>query len=127
MAYLSACEAVYLAVARDGGLTPRVQALVVAADDAWWGMDPRRAGMTLPGPASWGVPAMQWDEAYEYWERAVRVRSRDSRTWVTYGYYLRSWGRWCDPMAGYVALAEHRLRTAAAAAWAPTGPRRLAS
>jgi integrase/recombinase XerD len=46
---------------------------------------------------------MQWDEAYEYWERAVRVRSRDSRTWVTYGYYLRSWGRWCDPMA-----ADHR-------------------
>jgi hypothetical protein len=36
VAYLSACEAVYLAVARDGGLTPRVQALVAAADDAWW-------------------------------------------------------------------------------------------
>lgn len=57
---------------------------------------------------------MRWDEAYAYWERWTRQRNRESRTVVTYGYYLRSFGRWCDPMT-----ATHRD----VLAWLDSNPR----
>lgn len=33
---------------------------------------------------------MGWEEAYQYWLQVLRARNRESRTWVTYSFYVRS-------------------------------------